>query len=83
MPQNELKQQLQVLHDTLKQHPQLDDDSQALLQSIAADIDEVEAANAADLSERVQEQAVRFEQEHPTLAEVLRQIVDTLGRIGV
>lgn len=83
MPQNELKQQLQALHDTLQQHPLLDEDSQALLQSIAADIDEVEAANAADLSERVQEQAVRFEQEHPTLAEVLRQIVDTLGRIGV
>lgn len=83
MPEQKLKEQLQILHETLSQHPQLDDESQSLLQQIAADIDNVEPDSAADLSERVQEQAVQFEQEHPTLAEVLRQIVDTLGRIGV
>lgn len=83
MSQNELKQQLKTLHETLKQHPQLDDDSQALLQRIADDIDAAEAGDNEELSERIQEQAVRFEQEHPTLAEVLREIVDTLGRIGI
>ena len=36
-----------------------------------------------DLSDRIEQQAVEFEQEHPTLAGVLRQIMDTLGRIGV
>ena len=74
---------MQTLHDTLSQHPDLDEETQTLLQKIATDIDNVEADSAADLSERVQEQAVQFEQEHPTLAGVLRQIVDTLGRIGV
>lgn len=83
MPQNQLKEQLQSLHETLKQSPQLDDESQALLQQIAVDIGDLEVGSPADLTERVQEQAVRFEQEHPTLSEILREIVDTLGRIGV
>lgn len=83
MAEQQLKQQLQQLHATLAEHPQLDSESQALLQRIAADIDELQPDQQTDLSERVQEQAVRFEQEHPTLAGVLRQIVDTLGRMGV
>lgn len=83
MPEQKLKEQLQTLHDTLSQHPDLDEETQTLLQKIATDIDNVEADSAADLSERVQEQAVQFEQDHPTLSGVLRQIVDTLGRIGV
>jgi len=83
MPEQKLKEQLQSLHQELSQRPQLDEESMNLLQKIAADIDNVESGDIADLTERVQEQAVQFEQEHPTLSEVLRQIVDTLGRIGV
>lgn len=83
MPHNELKQQLLALHETLKASPEIDDETQGLLQQIATDIGDVEAGHPADLTERVQEQAVQFEQEHPALSEILRQIVDTLGRIGV
>ncbi|PHS66165.1 MAG: chromosome partitioning protein ParA [Thalassobium sp.] len=83
MPQQDLRQQLQQLHETLQQNPQLDDGSLELLHSIARDIDAMENSDAADIGERVQEQAIRFEQEHPTLSGILRQIVDTLGRIGV
>ncbi|WP_430461622.1 DUF4404 family protein [Thalassolituus sp. LLYu03] len=83
MSQNQLKEQLQSLHEALKQSPALDDEAQALLQQIAVDIGDLEVGSPNDLSERVQEQAVRFEQEHPTLSEILREIVDTLGRIGV
>ncbi|MEL7399790.1 MAG: DUF4404 family protein [Pseudomonadota bacterium] len=85
MPQETLKQQLQQLHQALQQHPQLDDESRQLLKSIADDIagQSERGETDADLSDQVQQQAIRFEQEHPTLAEVLRQIVDTLGRIGV
>ena len=36
-----------------------------------------------ELSDLMQEQALHFEQDYPTLAAVLRQIVDTLGRMGV
>ena len=85
MPRESLKQQLQQLHDTLQQHPQLDDESRELLQSIAGDVAGQTEAGQADeaLTEQLQQQAIRFEQDHPTLAGVLRQIVDTLGRIGV
>lgn len=85
MPQETLKQQLQQLHDALQQHPQLDDESQQLLKTIADDI-AVQSGAAQpdeDLTEQVQQQAIRFEQEYPTLSGILRQIVDTLGRIGV
>lgn len=85
MPQETLKQQLQQLHATLQQHPQLDDSSRALLDTIADDIARQSEQSGVNpkLGNQVQEQAIRFEQEHPTLAEVLRQIVETLGRIGV
>ena len=83
MPEQKLKEQLQTLHDTLEQHPELDDETKSLMLKIAADIEAAEGDAVADLSDMVQEQAVQFEQEHPTLAGVLRQIVDTLGRIGV
>jgi hypothetical protein len=83
MPQETLKEQLQQLHQALQQHPQLDDESRSLLKSIAEDIGNQDGGNTDDLTEQVQQQAIRFEQEHPTLSEILRQIVDTLGRIGV
>ena len=83
MPQQDLKQQLQQLHETLQQNLQLDDSSLELLHSIARDINAMDNSEAADIGERVQEQAIRFEQEHPTLSGILQQIGDTLGRIGV
>jgi hypothetical protein len=85
MPQETLKQQLQQLHDVLQQHPQLDDESRQLLRTIADDIADHRGANQSDddLAGQVQQQAIRFEQEYPTLSGILRQIVDTLERIGV
>lgn len=85
MPQETLKKQLQQLHDALQQQPQLDEESVQLLKAIADDIGAQSTDNAVseDLGKQVQQQAIRFEQEHPTLSEILRQIVDTLGRIGV
>ena len=53
------------------------------MQQIAEDIEDLEVENGPDFTEMVQEHAVNFEQEHPTLAAVLRQIVETLGKIGV
>ncbi len=84
MPIDQLKQQLEQLHQTLSDHPQLNDEQRALLQQIADDIQAVEPQlTSQDLSDRVQQQAIEFEHEHPTLSTVLRQIVDTLGRMGV
>ena len=64
----------------------MDDESQKLLEQVLADVQTASGEDIElhqDLSDRIEQQAVQFEQAHPTLAEILRQIMDTLGRIGV
>ena len=80
---DQLKDQLAQLHEQLSSNPELDDESSAMLRQLAEDIEVIELTDSAEFSEGVQRLAVEFEQEHPGLSEVLRQIVDTLGRIGV
>ena len=87
MADEKLHQLLTQVHEQLQQQDSLDAESQDLLQQVLTD---VKAASGdateefqQDLSERIEQQAVQFEQAHPTLAEILRQIMDTLGRIGV
>ena len=85
MSDQNLTQLLSQLHKTLQDHPQLDDETRTMLDQISNDV----AALNKDqnehqaLSDKLEQQAVEFEQAHPTLSEILRQIVDTLGRIGV
>jgi len=88
MADEKLHQLLTQVHEQLQQQDGLDEQSQVLLQQVLSD---VKAASGSgdlddiqqDLSDRIEQQAVQFEQAHPTLAEILRQIMDTLGRIGV
>jgi len=76
---------LTQLHEALQAHPQLDDESKGMLDQIASDVAELhkDEEQHQALSDKLEQQAVEFEQAHPTLSEILRQIVDTLGRIGV
>lgn len=83
MSDSNLQKQLIELRKTLESNPQLDDESLVLLQQVAADIEGMDLDNTPDLSEFIQEQAVGFEQDYPTLSAVLRQLVETLGRMGV
>jgi len=85
MADEKLHQLLTQVHDQLQQQHSLDDESQVLLQQVLRDVKEASETEGLhqDLSERIEQQAVQFEQAHPTLAEILRQIMDTLGRIGV
>jgi uncharacterized protein HemX len=85
MADEKLHQLLTQVHDQLQQQHSLDDESQVLLQQVLRDVKEASETEELhqDLSERIEQQAVQFEQAHPTLAEILRQIMDTLGRIGV
>ena len=59
--------------------------TQALLTQIAHDIDNLESQTAPpnDLTDLLQEQVIQFENDHPAISAILRQITDTLGRIGV
>ncbi|CCK75168.1 MAG: DUF4404 family protein [Oleispira antarctica] len=88
MSDKKLHELLTQVHEQLQQQKSIDGESQALLQRVLADVKVASGSEnsdeiSQDLSDRIEQQAVEFEQEHPTLAGVLRQIMDTLGRIGV
>lgn len=85
MADEKLHQLLTQVHEHLQQQSSLDEQSQKLLQQVLMDVQSASEGEELqqDLSDRIEQQAVHFEQAHPTLAEILRQIMDTLGRIGV
>ncbi len=83
MSESNLQKQLKELRLTLDSNPQLDAESLVLLQQLAADIEDLDLDDSPDITGFIQEQAVGFEQDYPTLSAVLRQLVETLGRIGV
>ena len=85
MGDEKLHKLLTQVHEHLQQQSSLDEQSQKLLQQVLIDVQSASEGEELqqDLSERIEQQAVQFEQAHPTLAEILRQIMDTLGRIGV
>ena len=79
----QLKSQLLQLHEELSNNPELDEETASLLQKVALDIEVMELTGDNDLVEALQEYSVQFDSDHPTLSGILRQIVDTLGRMGV
>jgi Domain of unknown function (DUF4404) len=86
-PENEdLRELLAELHKRLGHADTVDAESRTLLAEVSADIEQAlgrsGSAGAAHES-RLRELAVRFETEHPALAEALRDVVDALGRAGV
>lgn len=88
MADKKLHQLLTQVHEQLQQQESLDSESQMLLQQVLEDVKNASTPGgdsdlSVDLSDRIEQQALEFEQAHPTLAGVLRQIIDTLGRIGV
>ena len=82
MSNETLQQQLQQLHDTLTQTSELNAEQESLLRQLAQDIEQLSPAST-DLGSRVQQQAVQLEEEFPITASVLRQVLETLGKMGV
>jgi hypothetical protein len=76
---------LAELHERLRSARSLDAESRGLLTTVARDIEQaLENDDASAVApEPVEALAVRFEAEHPSLAGVLRQIMDTLGKAGI
>jgi hypothetical protein len=86
MADNDLRALLEQLHTRLSRAPSVDEDSRNLLATLSADIERtLVRSEAADDSHGpvLEELAARFETDHPQLANVLRQIVDTLGKAGI
>jgi hypothetical protein len=76
---------LAELQTRLKRARSLDPEARRLLAGVARDIETalVNEDPSAVAAEPVEALAVRFEADHPSLAGVLRQIMDTLGKAGI
>jgi hypothetical protein len=80
-----LHELLAKLHERLGSTQSLDSESRGLLATVARDIEQALENDDADAvaTEPVEALAVRFEADHPSLAGVLRQIMDTLSKAGI
>lgn len=87
MPARELQEQLNTLREQLEQNPPLSEAERENLQELMAQIElELNLENTTQnpsLADGVNLAVERFELEHPAIAGTLRNIVLTLGNIGI
>ena len=95
MTQESLRELLARLHERLSASGSVDREARALLGTVMRDIEralapgaglEADAAApmpAAAHAPRLESLAVRFEAGHPGLAELLRELIDALGKAGI
>ncbi|WP_213936890.1 DUF4404 family protein [Pseudomonas sp. dw_612] len=87
MPARELQEQLNTLREQLEQNPPLSDseraDLHALMQQIELELELETKTQDSSLADGVNLAVERFELEHPAIAGTLRNIVQTLGNIGI
>ena len=88
MDQDKLRQQIAQLHAELDQARQSNPDAHEHLSEILPDIkrraDQPQSAAAdASLSERLENAAVQFEVDHPTLAASARRLIELLNEAGI
>jgi len=85
MSDKDLDALLAELHVRLKRARSIDPEGRKLLTAVARDIETALANDdpRAVAAELVEALAVRFEADHPSLAGVLRQIMDTLAKAGI
>ena len=87
VPKNELKFQLQKLHETLQGMDSVDDEARQSLQTLSADIDGVlngeGRADDNSLIETIERESVKFSIDHPALSGILNELVAVLGRMGI
>jgi len=87
MPARELQEQLNTLREQLEQNPPLSEaerqDLHKLMQQIEAEIELETKTQDTNLADGVNLAVERFELEHPAIAGTLRNIVLTLGNIGI
>jgi predicted component of type VI protein secretion system len=86
MDPNALRDQLEKLHAELKGAQQVDSQSNQLMLEVLQDIQrllEQKPAADASLPGRLEQVAVQFEVDHPTLAASSRRLIDLLGKAGL
>ncbi len=79
--------ELQTAIDRSEADGVIDEDERAELRSLVERIDTLLAEPGSDdhdgITEQLEESAIRFEGNHPTVAAVLRSVVDTLTGYGI
>lgn len=87
MPARELQEQLNTLREQLEQNPPLSESERQnlheLMQQIEDQIKLESVTKDSSLSDGVNLAVERFELEHPAIAGTLRNIVQTLGNMGI
>lgn len=86
MSNDDLRQLLAQVHERLRNASSLDASAREMLTTVMHDIEKAlsgEDPAAASAAPRLESIAVRFEAEHPAIAETLRRLVDTLGKAGI
>jgi hypothetical protein len=89
MPRQKLRQLLDELRAELSASGDLDDEAREALSRLSDDIDRriSEETGAADAQqtplEELSDATLRLEARHPRLAQLLGQIGDTLGKLGI
>jgi hypothetical protein len=80
-----LRQLLAQVHAHLGQSGSIDPQSRELLRTVMRDIERAlgGAGAAPTAPASLESLAVRFEADHPQLAEALRQIIDSLSKAGI
>ena len=87
MSEESLRELLARVHERLGHAGSVDPESRKILAALVRDIDralgEGGAGPVSGHVPRLESLAVRFQTEHPGLAELLRQVVDALGKAGI
>jgi ABC-type transporter Mla subunit MlaD len=88
MDTNNLKETLKSLRATLESTNTVDEEMKALLQDLDRDIRELldkeeDDSGAAGLIERAQAISARLAVKHPHFEPVLREVADTLTKMGI
>ncbi len=83
-----LNQLLEELHTELGSTDTLDDQAKEQLRDIAQEIEGAVGPDedkdlGSDAMNQLEQAAVGFESEHPRLAGILAQIIDTLSKLGI
>lgn len=83
----ELHLNIQNLHDLLEGSP-VDDCTASSLKQVTDEIQLAVAQAEGDIplqgyNEQLEQEAIKFSEEHPALTQAIRQVMDTLSSIGI
>ena len=82
----DLRDLLAQLHTRLGHAKSLDANSRKLLETVSNDIEKTlgrSGKGTAAHESRLKELVVKFEADHPALAEAVRDVIDGLGKAGI